>query len=198
MRIKHFLSLLLIAGLVTIYSCENQSEENNPPPVLSLPETVILAEDAMNIFKVDYEKFITSLSGSDQQFLMDLVDSYTLTIDSFPGGRMSGASCSCGPGQSTCVATGVFSDCCICWSPTTHDGVCGSYFGISFCRTESKIPDTNPCQDPPCLNEFAARLDLQETITVRPALMYRALVELHNHSGVDITDIGIALHKLSN
>lgn len=52
--------------------------------------------------------------------------------------KTAGATCNCTGGQSSCNSTCTFSDCCVCWSPSTQNGACGCYWGVASCKT-SKI-----------------------------------------------------------
>ncbi len=45
--------------------------------------------------------------------------------------------CGCAIGQATCSANCWFSECCICFNPSTHEAGCGCYLGFSSCKTES-------------------------------------------------------------
>jgi hypothetical protein len=45
-----------------------------------------------------------------------------------------GANCTCGVNMSSCSATCLFTDCCVCWNPATQTGACGCFFGVSSCK----------------------------------------------------------------
>ncbi len=47
------------------------------------------------------------------------------------------ADCDCAVAQASCSAECWFSDCCVCFNPTTHEAACGCFLGFSSCRTEN-------------------------------------------------------------
>ncbi len=59
--------------------------------------------------------------------------SKTPQVNSWSNGSTS---CVCGPGQNVCGSSCNLSSCCICWSPSDHQGPCGCYFGIASCKIE--------------------------------------------------------------
>lgn len=46
-----------------------------------------------------------------------------------------GSSCNCAANQTSCSASCLFSDCCVCYDPKRETGSCGCYFGIAKCMT---------------------------------------------------------------
>lgn len=50
--------------------------------------------------------------------------------------EQKGSDCDCGVTQASCSADCWFTDCCICFSPTTHEAGCGCFLGFSSCKTE--------------------------------------------------------------
>lgn len=50
-------------------------------------------------------------------------------------GKATGPSCSCPSGWGSCSASCLFTDCCICFNPSTSEGGCACYWGIGSCRT---------------------------------------------------------------
>ena len=52
--------------------------------------------------------------------------------------------CSCvKPSNATCNSTCTFSDCCICFNPTTQNGACGCYWGVATCRSENTTSNSS-------------------------------------------------------
>lgn len=49
--------------------------------------------------------------------------------------NVEGITCNCTPTQAFCKAECIFSECCLCWNPSTETGSCGCYFGVAKCRT---------------------------------------------------------------
>ncbi len=68
-------------------------------------------------------------------FIILVMHLFSYAANAQDPGKIAGASCSCGPGQSTCSSVCFFSDCCICWNPATQNGACGCYWGISTCKS---------------------------------------------------------------
>ncbi len=46
------------------------------------------------------------------------------------------AKCNCAPGQASCSSDCWFSDCCICYNASSHEGGCGCWLGFASCRTK--------------------------------------------------------------
>lgn len=80
------------------------------------------------------------------------------------------AKCECGPGQSTCSASGLYSECCICWNPQTHTGACGVYFGIASCKNEPINPPARAEQPSGRMKFYPARF-----VTMLDALEKRGI-----------------------
>lgn len=59
--------------------------------------------------------------------------------------EQKGSDCDCGATQASCSADCWFTDCCICFSPTTHEAGCGCFLGFSSCKTEKleSTPELN-------------------------------------------------------
>lgn len=90
-------------------------------------------QSAFSAFYVDLLKFNNQLSSSEKQLIDDYVKSLPDNNNS-SGGKVS-TTCECLPNQSTCSASGVFTDWCIC-CPANRASVCGTIFGIGSCKCE--------------------------------------------------------------
>lgn len=81
--------------------------------------------------------FVMSCQNNADSVLLENGDQYQIN------GRGTDASiallkpdCNCKDSQANCEADCLFSSCCICFDPTTHEGGCACYLGFSSCKTE--------------------------------------------------------------
>jgi hypothetical protein len=129
---KKLLSLFFVAGSIVVLS---YCTTNEPDLKIVEPDIIKVSSRYYNDFNIAYQSFFSSLSNSQK----DLLNSYVMDLEKeLVNGRVAGATCNCGQGQNSCTASGVFGDCCICWSPATQNGACGVYFGVPSCQVEEK------------------------------------------------------------
>lgn len=132
-----FLYVLLLAiAMVVLSYCSSDSEIK--PSGKTISDEITVQSKYLFAFNDKYKEFVESLNVSDKDFMVN----YIAIEDSKLSAAKTNveAKCECGPGQSTCSASGQFSECCICWNPQTHTGACGVYFGIASCKNEPIEP----------------------------------------------------------
>lgn len=149
-----FLSIAFVAiAMIVLSYCSSDSEIK--PNERTIVEKITVQSKYLFAFNDKYTEFVESLKVSDKDFMTN----YIAVEDS----RLSAAKtnveakCECGPGQSTCSASGQFSECCICWNPQTHTGACGVYFGIASCKNEPIDPPARAEQSSGKMKFYPAR-----------------------------------------
>jgi hypothetical protein len=121
-----FSSVILVALLT---SCENDALKSEDAII---PEVATVETTLYEQFYNDYLYFVERLNNNEKSFLSDFVSAHQESLT-------KNVSCSCGDGQSSCSAAGMFSECCICCA-AGYGAVCGVYFGIASCRCEDRNP----------------------------------------------------------
>ncbi|MBX2965247.1 MAG: hypothetical protein KF845_03810 [Cyclobacteriaceae bacterium] len=130
-------------------------------------------------FVEKYEAFVSALSESEREKLQNFL---TEKNELHSSSRTTGVTCDC-PGQSQCSCSTWLSECCICWSSASHEGACGSYASICFCRTAPK--------------ELApARFSDEEIFVKLNALNFREMFQFLINNNIDIKPLKQAFSEL--
>ena len=129
---KLVLACTLLSVSFIFFKCDYEFTQQSK----SYPEELTVKQSVFNVFYVDLVKFNNQLSLSQKQIMDDYIKSLPDDNNESIEGKVATTKCECLPNQSTCSASGVFTDCCIC-CPANASSVCGVIFGIGNCRCET-------------------------------------------------------------
>lgn len=132
--------------MIVLSYCSSDSEIKTSGKTVA--EEITVQSKYLFAFNDKYSEFVESLKASDRDFMAN----YIAVEDS----KLAAAN-ECGPGQSTCSASGLYSEWCICWNPQTHTGACGVYFGIASCKNEPINPPARAEQSTGKMKFYPAR-----------------------------------------
>lgn len=135
-------ALSLLTAIIVLSYCSPDTDVK--PNEKTIAEEITIQSKYLFDFNTKYIAFIQALDASDEGFMKEYIaaeDKKTLAAKT----KLE-AKCQCGRCQSSCSASGQFSECCICWDPKTHTGACGVYFGIASCKNEPLSPRTRIAQ----------------------------------------------------
>lgn len=179
--LKTSLTLLLITVSAMVLSyCHSDSDVK--PAVKPVNDEIVIQSNYLFSFKDKYSAFIEGLDVSDKTFVSKYISEEDAKLTAAKTNLE--AKCQCGAGQSTCSASGQFSECCICWDPKTHTGTCGVYFGIASCRNEPISPRTRAEQATTKMKFFPAR--------------FTKMLDLLEKRGVEVGSVRADLKSLIN
>lgn len=179
------MKIILITCVIFLCSC------TQPEVVV---ETIELSEFKVesrffDSFMKDYQLFIESLGVSEKDKLIEFLSQFDNLEKQSKQGKVNDVTCNCQQGESSCSASTAISSCCICWNPSTHQGACGTYWGIASCKTEAKEPERLARVE--VLNDnivnvnaknFRLVLDFIKKMGIKEQMMRQSLKELESHA----------------
>lgn len=175
-----------ILGIIILTSFFNCSQPENAIEPVQLDEFKVESQH-FDSFLDDYKIFIEALNNINK----DQIQSFLQTFEHQKqngNGRSMDVTCNCQSGESSCSASTAISSCCTCWNPSTHEGACGTYWGIASCRTQSK-------DEPESLGRKPS--ELGHLVNVN-ATNFRNLLKFAKAKGIGIESISASLAKLES
>lgn len=173
------LYLILFQCFLTVFLVHCSSSEIEDQQAVEQMDVFKVSDTHLSKFLEKYEAFVSDLSEKHREQLQVFLAEKD---ESNNGSRTATVTCDC-PGQSSCSCSTWLSECCICWSATTHEGACGSYGGFCSCRTG---PKENPS---------LGRTVVENFVTIK-ALNFRETIRFLESKGIDTKLLKTAFFEL--
>lgn len=177
--------LLLVFTLISIFSCTQP--ENIVDPIEPELEDFKVSSQYFDGFLNEYKYFIESMSEENRSQLEVFLSELEAEKEKM-NGRVNDVTCNCQQGESSCSAATAISSCCVCWNASTHEGACGTYFGIAHCKT-------GPKEDASIARESLNAED--HTVQVN-AKNFRSILSFAKSKEINISKISKALTELQS